>query len=430
MDNFWDKRYLKIVYHCVLGVALAYLALEAMKFIVYSVTDLGEFLDVVTGSIGSVVKVFLPLVIAVICAFLFEPLVEKLQGLYETVAYEKIGLKRKNTNIITADGQEFKRRNAGALGTIFVFYSFVILIVRSFILIILDGAKSVTGSSTITNQSITNYFNSAVAFLDGKIEVVQEKLVEFGLGQYAERIVEFLYSLIEGFINIISSVALNLGTLVMGISSSIILVLISTMLTFYIMRDKEVMIYKGKRFFRLFLPQGAHKAFSGLLIDVIAVFSGYIRGMLVDVTVIGIMVAVALYVIGVPYAMIIGIISGFANFIPYLGSFTAAVLAILSAALTGEVSKVIIVTIAVIVIQQIDSLVIVPKVLGDSVEISPMLVLLSLSVAGTLFGLVGMIIAVPTTALIKIFIERLIENEEQNHSVQNFYNKFKRKKSE
>ncbi len=430
MNNFWDKKYLKIVYHCVLGVALAYLAIELMKFLVFSITDLDEFLKMIGGGISNVVNVFLPLVIAVIFAFLFDPLVGKLQSLYEKLKYEKLGLKNKGKNITVIEGVEYKSRGAGALGTIIVFYGVIALIIRSFILIILDGAKTVAGGGAITTQSITNYFNSAISFLDIKIEVLQQKLVEFGLGEYAERIVSFLYSLIESLINLISSVALNIGSLVMSISSSVVLIFISSFLAFYVMKDKEIMVYKGKKFFRLFLPNTAHKVFSGLLIDVITVFSGYVRGMLVDVSAIAALVSISLAIIGVPYAGIIGIISGFANFIPYLGSFTAAVLAILSSALTGDIYKVVAATIAVVVIQQIDSYVIVPRALGSSVELSPLLVLLSLSVAGSLFGLVGMIVAVPMTALIKILIERLVENEEQNHSVQNFYNKFKKDKAE
>ncbi len=430
MNNFWDKKYLKIVYHCVLGVALAYLAIELMKFLVFSITDLDEFLDMITGAIGSVINVFLPLVIATIFAFLFDPLSAKIQGLYEKLVYEKLGLKNKKKNITVIDGVEYKSRTAGALGAIVVFYGVIAVIIRSFILIILDGAKSVAGGGSITAQTITNYFNSAISFLDVKIENVQQTLENVGLGEYAERIVSVLYELMEGLINLISGLALNIGTLVMSISSSVVLLIVSTFLTFYVMKDKEILVYKGKKFFKLFLPHSAHRVFSGLFMDVVTVFSGYVRGMLMDVSIIATLVAVSLSIIGIPYAVIIGIISGFANFIPYLGSFTAAVLAILSAALTGDITKVVWATIAVIIIQQIDSYVVVPRTLGSSVEISPLLVLLSLSVAGSLFGLVGMIVAVPMTALIKILVERLVQNEEENHSVQNFYNKFKKEKAE
>ncbi len=428
MEPFWNKKYLKIVYHSVLFVALAYLACIIVNYLVASVTDLSMFFASIGNFIGKIVNVFQPLVIAVIFAFLFEPLVAKFQLLYEKLIHDKIGLKRKNKNIIVKDGVELKTRAAGALGTILVFYGIIVLIIRSFFMIILDGAKSVVGIGSITNQSISNYFNEAISFLDAKVLVVQEQLETFGLGEYGDKIVDFLYSLIEALINLVSSVALNLGTLIMGISSSVVLLFISTVLAFYVMKDKEILVHKGRKFFKLFLPNRAHKLFHGLFVDIITVFSGYVRGMLVDVSVIAMMVSGALTLIGIPYALIIGIISGFANFIPYLGSFTAAVLAITSAALTGDITKVVLATIAVIIIQQIDSYVVVPKALGQSVELSPLLVLLSLSVAGNLFGLVGMIIAVPTTALIKIIIERLVQNEEQYGSVQKFYAKFRRNK--
>lgn len=428
MNDFWDKKYVKIAYHGVLFVALSYIAINIIDFFVFSVTDLGTVTSGIGSFIGFIAKLFMPFIIAVIFAFLFDPLVTKFQDIYENIRYERLGFKNKKKNVLVLDGEELRQRAVGSLVTIVAFYGLIILIIRSFVLIIINSAKTVAGPTTLSEQSITNYFNSAIAFLDGKIEIIQDKLVDVGLGQYAERIVTFFYTLIEGLINIISDVALNLGSLVMSISSSVIMVFVATIMAFHIMKNKEQMIYKGKKFAKLFLPNNAHKVFSGLFIDVITVFSGYVRGMLVDVTIIAMLVSGALWIIGVPYAMIIGIISGFANFIPYLGSFTAAVLAILSAALTGDITKVIAATIAVIIIQQIDSLIVVPKALGNSVEISPLLVILSLSVAGTMFGLVGMIVAVPLTALIKIFIERLIINEEEYHSVQNFYKKFHKKK--
>ncbi len=427
MEPFWNKKYLKIVYHAVLFVVLAYVSFILVNFLVASITDLGSFFSKIGDGIRKVLSIFQPLVIASIVAFLFEPLVAKLQNLFEKLLYDKMNFKRKNKNIIVKDGVELKMRPAGAAGTIIVFYSIIALIIRSFIMIILDGAKSVAGSGGISNQSISNYFNEAISFLDSKIIVLQDQLEKFGLGEYGDKVVNFLYSVIESLINLVSSVALNLGSLIMSISSSVVLVVISTILAFYVMKDKEILVYKGRKFFKLFLPNRAHKVFHGLFIDVITVFSGYVRGMLIDVSIIAAMVSTSLAIIGVPYALIIGIISGFANFIPYLGSFTAAVLAITSAALTGDIQKVVFATIAVLAIQQIDSYVVVPRALGSSVELSPLLVLLSLSVAGNLFGLVGMIVAVPMTALIKILVERLVQHEEQYGTVQNFYKKLRRK---
>ncbi len=430
MENFWDKKYLKIVYHAVLFVALGYIAIEVINFAIFSLTDMGAITSGVGEFFGGFVSVFLPLVIAVIFGFLFDPLVYKIQDLYEFLMYEKFGLTNKKKNIVIRDGVEYRMRPVGAAGTIVAFFGFLVLLIRAFVLIILDGAKSLSGNVQISDANITNYFNQVIAFLDTKIVLVQDKLEVIGLGKYAESIVNTIYSLIESLINLISSVALNLGSLIMAVSSSVVTLLISTVIAYYVMKDKEILISKGKKFFTLFLPHRAHKVFSGLFIDVATVFSNYIRGMLIDVTVIAMLVSLALSLIGIPYAFIIGIISGFANFIPYLGSFTAAVLAILSAALTGDMTKVLLATVAVIVIQQIDSLIVVPRALGSSVEISPLLVILSLSVAGSLFGLVGMIIAVPTTALIKIFIERLVAFEEETGKIQGFYKKLSRNKAE
>ena len=81
--------------------------------------------------------------------------------------------------------------------------------------------------------------------------------------------------------------------------------------------------------------------------------------------------------------------------------------------LSGEPIKALYAAIIVLVLQQIDSMIIVPRVVGKSVELHPALVILALSVFGGLFGLVGMVFAVPVTALIKLYIDRAYERKKK-----------------
>ena len=128
-----------------------------------------------------------------------------------------------------------------------------------------------------------------------------------------------------------------------------------------------------------------------------------------------ILISVSFSIVGIDYAVIIGLISGFSNLIPYIGAVVAFILSVSVGLLSGEPIMALYAAIIVLVLQQIDSVFIVPKVVGKSVDLHPVLVLLALSVFGTLFGIVGMIFAVPITAIIKLFLVRLYYKKEAEY---------------
>ncbi len=125
-------------------------------------------------------------------------------------------------------------------------------------------------------------------------------------------------------------------------------------------------------------------------------------------------------ILGVKYAVLLGFMIGLFNLIPYLGAIVAVVIAIIITLLTGGVSQAIWMGIVVIIIQQIDANIINPKITGTSLKISPILIIFSVTVIGAYFGVMGMFLAVPIVAVIKLMLndyikykEELKENEEE-----------------
>ena len=125
----------------------------------------------------------------------------------------------------------------------------------------------------------------------------------------------------------------------------------------------------------------------------------------------GTLFAVAFYFIGIPYGILIGLVSGFSNLIPYFGAIVAFLLAVLSGLLSEEPIRALYAAIAILVLQQIDSVWIVPKVVGKKVELHPVMVLLSLAIFGGFFGFWGLLLAVPLGALCKNFFFWLYEKK-------------------
>lgn len=116
--------------------------------------------------------------------------------------------------------------------------------------------------------------------------------------------------------------------------------------------------------------------------------------------------------LGVKYAVLLGFIIGLFNLIPYLGAIIAIVLAVIITIFTGGINQAIWMAIIVIILQQIDANIINPKIIGNSLKISPILIVFSVTVIGAYFGIMGMFLAVPIVAVIKLIINDYINYKE------------------
>ena len=111
----------------------------------------------------------------------------------------------------------------------------------------------------------------------------------------------------------------------------------------------------------------------------------------------------------VKYAVLLGFMIGVFNLIPYFGAIIAIVLAALITIFTGGIGQAIIMTISVTILQQLDANIINPKILGNSLSISPLLVIFAVTIGGEYFGILGMFLAVPVFTVLKIIITDYIE---------------------
>jgi len=128
---------------------------------------------------------------------------------------------------------------------------------------------------------------------------------------------------------------------------------------------------------------------------------GWMRGAFIDSLVVGVLIAVGLTVLGVPYGFAIGIIGGVLNIVPYLGPVVAAGLAGLSGLFGGSPWLALWAVLVVFAVQQFDSLWLNPRIMSKNVDLHPVLVVFSLLTGATLFGVAGMLLAVPLAAICK-----------------------------
>ena len=111
----------------------------------------------------------------------------------------------------------------------------------------------------------------------------------------------------------------------------------------------------------------------------------------------------------VKYAVLLGFLIGVLNIIPYFGAIIGVIISIIITIFTGGLGQAIWMALIVIVLQQIDANIINPKILGNSLNLSPILVIFAVTVGGTYFGVIGMFLGVPVIAFLKLILEDFIE---------------------
>ena len=184
--------------------------------------------------------------------------------------------------------------------------------------------------------------------------------------------------------------------------SHVITIVLIPIYSFYFLKDtdhlKKKLIY--------IIPKAFRQELLHIAKDIDKLLNKFIRGQLVVAAFVGILCTLALFIIKVDFAILIGMIAGLSNIIPYIGPIIGAIPAVIIAIL-DEPSKAIWVIIAFFIIQQFESAILVPKIVGESVGIHPIIIIITLFIGNELYGIAGLIFGVPVVASIKILLRHL-----------------------
>jgi predicted PurR-regulated permease PerM len=171
-----------------------------------------------------------------------------------------------------------------------------------------------------------------------------------------------------------------------------------------------ILIYRTH--FMLFFAKLFRKEYHANLQDILTQIKGsvqsYISGLIMEMIAVSALTSIGLYFIGVKYALLLGIITGILNLVPYLGILVAGGLTIL-ASLTGtpELSMILGVIIVNIVVQIIDNNILVPLIINTKVQINALVSIVGIIIGGQIGGIAGMFLAIPLMAILKIVFDRI-----------------------
>lgn len=257
--------------------------------------------------------------------------------------------------------------------------------------------------------SILTQIGQLINSLPGVISDLEQQLIKLEEQQWFQDINlrELIDSLGLSIGNVSNFVITNLtnsiGSLFGLAANTAIFVVTVPVMLFYMFRDGNKLPQAISRFF----PTDYRTEMIGLLGQMNHTISSYISGQALVCLFIGVFTYLGYLLINQPFALLFGLIAGITNIIPYLGPFIGAAPAFI-VALTVSPAQALYVAIVVLIIQQLEGNLISPNIIGKTLDIHPLTIIVILLVAGNLVGVLGMIMAVPTYAVVKTVITYVV----------------------
>ena len=380
----WNRKYMEISFHVIVTVGI----LAGMAALLFWLPDAK---NVIFQTAGGILAVFAPVFWALFFSLLLEPSVVFWQGFYE----KRRPLRQRS---------RMKNRKAGTT------LSYLFLGAALFLLGSLLARK--IGDTDIGGvaEQISDYSRRV-----GDILVLLHlKLAEIGILRNVEGVIALWTERLPLWME---EKILGLANILPRIGSSLLDILIGGVIAFYFLMEKERIQAVCGELFSVLLGKRTVRIFKRLFREIYAVFTGYLGGQLLDAGIMAVLFSAAFLIVGLPNGILLGLLSGFSNLIPYFGAVMAFILAVLAGLLSGTPLKALYASLLILLLQQVDSIFIVPKAVGKRVELHPLPVLLSLAVFGRLFGFWGLVFAVPLGALCKNFLLWLYHRKKSDTSL-------------
>lgn len=347
--------------------------------IVYKVLDnftgIGEWLS-------NLIKVIRPFLMAILVAYLLYIPCRKIEGVYRK---SKL-LKNKARSL--------------AVATTYILVILIVVLLMNILIPMLS--ESITDLAS----NLPGYYDSAIQYIEDlpednilKNDIVQdviEKLQEIDIAQLLD--LDNLTMYIEK---------------VIGIASGIFSIFVTVVVSIYILLERAEILKFVKRLNSSLFNEKKCATINRYFEKGNEIFFKYISGQVLDAIVVAIIMSVALSIMNVRYALLLGFLIGLFNLIPYFGAIIAVIVACLITIFTGGITQAIWVAVVLIVLQQIDANIVNPKILKDALEISKILIIFSITVGGAYFGVLGMFLGVPVIAVVKMMLDDYIERNEK-----------------
>ena len=373
-----NKHFSKWLYWFTLGLAI---------IICYKAIDT---LGIAFSAIGNFISIITPFIIACFLAYLFYKPCMSVEETFNNT--KKLKFLKKH------------RRGFSVLTVYFIVF-IILFIVINFI------RPALANSVKELALNIPNYYNSAIDFLKNLPE--DSIWSELNVASLVESLESFnITETMMEWVSLENASQYIKG--IVGAAGIVFDIFVIIVVSVYILLERNDIKSFIKNLFKATVSEEKNQKLSKIYESSNFVFYNYITSQIIDGFIVGVIVSIIMSIMKIKYAVLLGFMIGLFNVIPYFGAIVAIVIAALITIFTSGASTALWMTIIVIIVQQLDANIINPRILGNSLKISPILVILSTTVGGAYFGVVGMFLGVPVAALIKIFVLEFVNNKNYN----------------
>ncbi len=344
--------------------------------------------EYITGFISTVITIMMPFIFGLAIAYLMNPVLK----FFENKVYEPL-LKKKFKK---KDRTKINRVLSICTSTV-IFWGLLITCISFLIPEILKSLETL-----VTNINI--YLSNSKELLIGL----------FGGSESIKVFINDNYGRLMGFMNdwlnesLVTDMMTALGNSIYGTLKFVYNLIIGYIISIYILFDKEKFKAQSKKLLYTFFDNDKVNIILENTRYTDKVFGGFFAGKLLDSLIIGILCFIFMIIFKMPYPLIIAVIVGVTNIIPYFGPFIGAIPSALLVLLVDP-TKCIGFLIFIFILQQFDGNILGPKILGSKTGLSSFWVLFSLLIFGGLFGMVGMILGVPLFSILYSFVNGVIK---------------------
>ncbi len=372
----------------------------------YLIVKVGDQLPGMISAVGKglagIGSLLTPLFLGFVIAYLLYPVVRCVMHLLEKLQ-EKAGGQGRRGSVRTA---AVVVTMAAAVGVILIAVSLAF--------------SSVTHQLRMVSlEDLSEFVTGLADSINEMYRTLQRRLNE--LNYSSEELETFVQNVSIWLGGLAGEIGNMLTSSLSSIPSMMSTLLFAIVFAIYFLIDAEGLSAYWDRIFKAVTSHRFYYMVHRGLDDADIVFAGYIRGQMIDAVIMFAMVSVALSLLGVRFAVIIGILTGFGNLIPYVGPIIAYGSTVAVCVLNGDWQKLVISIVVLFIIQTIDGNVINPKLLSSSIDVHPMLVIVALIIGGAGGGILGMLVAVPIAALLKIWFDRFIDRLERKKKTRLLY---------
>jgi len=346
--------------------------------------------DYIFNFIVKIFNILSPIFIGLLFAYLLNPLV----SFFERSLAKDISKELWNDKL---EHKEFKRAFS-----IFLTYLMVAIML---ILIIIFVIPALLDSMQVMLTNIPTYINKVYTYLEDILVNNQElsATIENLNTNITDTVMNVMVPSVD---TLMASIATGITGVIKGIANVVIGLIVSV----YLLYEKETFIAGAKKVLKVILPEKGYSVAMTTLIYTDKIFGGFMTAKIIDSLIVGVLTFIITSIFGIPYALIISIVIGITNIIPYFGPIIGAVPSAMFLFLVDP-KKCITFIILILLIQQFDGNILGPKLIGNKTGIKSFWVLFSILLFGGLFGFIGMIFGVPIFAVIYSVLVSIIDKK-------------------